>query len=296
MLTTGMVPALYESDERDALVNAVRSEVKAAGLYDTKENCWSFYVNKCRANLHMVLAFSPSGDTLRRRCRNFPGLVSNTVIDWFFAWPADALFRVAENFLREEPLADDIRAGSIAHMVHVHQSVVTASKKFADVLRRHNYVTPKNYLDFIANYRSQSAYHKKVISSRVRRLEGGLTKLGEAQTAVDKMSVELTEQKVIVDAKTLDVEKMIQDIGQRQSIADRQQADAQAKQKELGVNAKIIAEESEKVWRAGCGVCSFCWAVALPCAAPLHAGQQGARGGHPSPRGRGERARKPQQG
>lgn len=172
------------------------------------------------------------------------------VIDWFFAWPADALYRVAENFLREEPLADDVRAGSIAHMVHVHQSVVVASKRFADVLRRHNYVTPKNYLDFIANYRSQSAYHKKVITARVRRLEGGLTKLGEAQTAVDKMSVELTEQKVIVDAKTKDVEKMISDIGQRQAIADRQQADAQTKQKELGVNAKIIAEESERANKA----------------------------------------------
>jgi dynein heavy chain, axonemal len=116
MLTTGMVPALYENDERDALINSVRAEVKAAGMYDTKENCWGFYVNRCRANIHLVLAMSPSGDTLRRRCRNFPGLVSNTVIDWFFPWPADALFRVAENFLKSEPLADDVRAGTIAHM------------------------------------------------------------------------------------------------------------------------------------------------------------------------------------
>ena len=32
---------------------------------------------------------SPASDHLRRRCRNFPGLVNNTVIDWFFPWPEE---------------------------------------------------------------------------------------------------------------------------------------------------------------------------------------------------------------
>jgi dynein heavy chain, axonemal len=38
---------------------------------------------------------SPSGDKLRLRCRNFPGLVSASVIDWFQPWPADALKKVS---------------------------------------------------------------------------------------------------------------------------------------------------------------------------------------------------------
>ena len=246
ILTTGMVPALYEADERDAIINGVRPEVKAAGQFDTRENCWSWFVNKCRNNLHLVLAMSPSGDTLRRRCRNFPGLVSNTVIDWFFAWPADALFKVAEYFLRDEALPDSDRPAITQHMVHVHQSVVLASRRFEAELRRHNYVTPKNYLDFIANYRSQLAGQRKAIAAQVRRLEGGLTKLGEAQTAVDRMSVELREQKAVVDAKTRDVEALIRNIGDRQASADRQQADAQAKKRELDINAKVIEEESER--------------------------------------------------
>ena len=104
MLTTGMVPALYEPDEKDALANSQRALVKAAGQFDTKENCWSFFVNRCRNHLHLVLAMSPSGETLRRRCRNFPGLVSNTVIDWFFPWPEEALYKVAEYFLQARAL------------------------------------------------------------------------------------------------------------------------------------------------------------------------------------------------
>jgi dynein heavy chain len=95
MLTTGMVPALYEQDEKDGLCNTVRAEVRQAGIPETPDNLWSYYVNKCRNNLHIILAMSPSGSKLRIRCRNFPGLVSNCVIDWFFPWPSDALQKVA---------------------------------------------------------------------------------------------------------------------------------------------------------------------------------------------------------
>ena len=65
----------------------MRKQCKAAGIVDTSANLWKFYVNKCRNNLHLVLAMSPSGDKLRLRCRSFPGLISNCVIDWFFPWP-----------------------------------------------------------------------------------------------------------------------------------------------------------------------------------------------------------------
>ena len=33
---------------------------------------------------------SPVGETLRAR-RSFPGMVNNTVIDWFVPWPEQAL-------------------------------------------------------------------------------------------------------------------------------------------------------------------------------------------------------------
>ena len=71
---------------RAGLANSVRKQCRAAGVVDTAANLWKFYVNKCRNNLHLVLAMSPSGDKLRLRCRSFPGLISNCVIDWFFPW------------------------------------------------------------------------------------------------------------------------------------------------------------------------------------------------------------------
>ena len=45
------------------------SKVRHAGIPETPENMWTYYVNKCRSNLHIVFAMSPSGSKLRIRCR-----------------------------------------------------------------------------------------------------------------------------------------------------------------------------------------------------------------------------------
>lgn len=77
MLTSGMVPALFKEEEKDGMISQVRDAVVASGMVDTKENCWQYFINRCRSNLHITLAMSPVGDTLRTRCRNFPGMVSS---------------------------------------------------------------------------------------------------------------------------------------------------------------------------------------------------------------------------
>ncbi|TMW57276.1 hypothetical protein Poli38472_003201 [Pythium oligandrum] len=245
MLTTGMVPALFEQDERDQLSSSVRDEVKAAGLIETSENCWKFYINRCRQNLHLILAMSPSGDTLRTRCRNFPGLVSATVIDWFFPWPEDALRNVAQYFLAEEKIPEEFRPQVTNHLVHAHLRVVKVAHQFAEELRRHYYVTPKNYLDFISNYRLQLKENNQKVNASISRLKGGLTKLVEAAQAVDRMQIELSEKKVIVDEKTLACEALIKTIEEKSTVATKQQEIAAATQIECEKASVLIAKEKE---------------------------------------------------
>ena len=61
----------------------VRNEVKGAGLQDTRENCWRFFIDRVRRQLKVILCFSPVGKTLRVRGRKFPALINCTCIDWF---------------------------------------------------------------------------------------------------------------------------------------------------------------------------------------------------------------------
>jgi dynein heavy chain len=52
------------------------------------------------------LCFSPIGVALRNRIRDFPSIVNCTTIDWFSAWPPDALEAVAQKFLSEVEMDD----------------------------------------------------------------------------------------------------------------------------------------------------------------------------------------------
>ena len=142
ILTSGMVPALFEAGEKDEMTGKVRGECEQAGIMLTSANLWRFFLAKTRVNLHVILAMSPSGSTLRVRCRNFPGLVSNTTIDFFFSWPEDALAKVAEHFLADESyLPKEFAEPVVAHMVRVHLSVLDYSGRFRTELRRYNYVS-----------------------------------------------------------------------------------------------------------------------------------------------------------
>jgi hypothetical protein len=46
---------------------------------------------------------SPIGEVFRARLRQFPSLVTCCTIDWFSAWPEEALQSVAASFLYELP-------------------------------------------------------------------------------------------------------------------------------------------------------------------------------------------------
>lgn len=38
-------------DEVETIINGVRNEVKSAGQHDTRENCWSFFIDRVRRQL-----------------------------------------------------------------------------------------------------------------------------------------------------------------------------------------------------------------------------------------------------
>jgi dynein heavy chain len=99
MLNTGQVPSIFEVDEKVAIIDEMRKILKQQGdpklSTMTNENIFDRYVQRCRDRLHIVLAFSPIGDSFRERLRKFPAIINCCTIDWFFGWPKDALLSVA---------------------------------------------------------------------------------------------------------------------------------------------------------------------------------------------------------
>ncbi|KAL0227597.1 hypothetical protein RCL1_003741 [Eukaryota sp. TZLM3-RCL] len=240
MLTTGMVPGLYSDDEKMQMIESVRNEVKMAGLIDTKDSCWTWFVNKCRDNLHIVLAMSPAGDTLRKRCRNFPGLVSNTVMDWFTPWPSDALYSVAQASFDSIDLEAEMIENIIKHCVFCHQSVRSKAEKFLENLRRYAYVTPKNYLDFLNQYRKLLTLKRQVSDDMIKRFGTGLSRLVAAAEEVDKLQAQLVIRKQEVDKKTSEVKELLVKIEQGTTEANMKKKLTETKSEELAIAFKKI--------------------------------------------------------
>lgn len=112
--------------------------MQAEGLPVTKMGLYSYFVNRARSYLHLVLCFSPIGDTFRQRLRMFPSLVNCCTIDWFREWPMEALRSVAFSFLGDVELESEaLVKGVVDCCVYIHQAVERKSKKYYDELRRY---------------------------------------------------------------------------------------------------------------------------------------------------------------
>ena len=124
LLASGEIPDLFSDDEVDNIVSMVRNEVKGAGIPDTRENCWKFFVDRVRRQLKVVLCFSPVGSVLRVRARKFPAIVNCTSINWFHGWPQEALLSVSMKFLDElGSLPKTLKPSIAQYMAHMHGSV-----------------------------------------------------------------------------------------------------------------------------------------------------------------------------
>ena len=99
ILNTGEVPNLMQAGDLGPIFETIGGRARAAGCDAGKDAMQNFFFSEVRKNLHCVLCFSPVGEAFRERLRKFPSLVTCTTIDWFSAWPTDALRGVAVEFL-----------------------------------------------------------------------------------------------------------------------------------------------------------------------------------------------------
>ena len=275
MLASGMVPALFADDEKETCCNAVVAEVEAAGMIPTKENKWNTFVSRVRDNLHIVLSMSPSGDKLRTRCRNFPALVNNTVIDWFTKWPDQALKAVSHRYLedydarkkveREKKAAKEIgdvkmdaddsfpaylKDLVVDHMVFTHLSCDDQCGVYKETMKRMHYVTPKNFLDYINNYTALLDENRTRIDELKSKLRTGLDKLKDAAETVVDMQVKMSEQQVHLDEMTKANEELVLDLSKKQADAEEKSERATTREKEVAetkVNVMQNMKEAEEV-------------------------------------------------
>ncbi|KAL7445854.1 hypothetical protein ACHAXM_010428 [Skeletonema potamos] len=241
IITSGWIPDLFPKEDIDNILGAIANEAKSNGVPDNPEARINFFVSKVKRNLHVVLAFSPVGDTFRIRARRFPGLVNNTVIDKFHPWPRDALVSVAERFLEDVEMSgpEDVKKSLSLHMAEEHLSVAKMSQHFLESQRRYNYVTPKSFLELISFFKYLLGNKQANLQRLIDRLDVGLSTLRKTSQDVTELQKDLKITMEKVAQKKVATDKLIDEM----SV---QQAEAQVQEEAAQIEAKKANEESER--------------------------------------------------
>ncbi|CAF1010390.1 unnamed protein product [Adineta steineri] len=218
LLNSGEVPNLFPADEKAEICDKMRildrQRDKSKQTDGSPLALFNMFIQRCRDQLHIVLAMSPIGDAFRSRLRKFPSLVNCCTIDWFQSWPEDALEAVAQKFLEETDMTDEERRSCIDICKYFHVSTQTVSKRFLAELDRHNYVTPTSYLELINTFKNLLEKRRSALLAARTRYEVGLEKLenaasqvGKMQKTLENLQPQLVEMDKKVDETLVIVEK-----------------------------------------------------------------------------------------
>ncbi|CAL7938030.1 unnamed protein product [Xylocopa violacea] len=263
ILSTGEVANLYKADEMEEIKKKLTKEATRAGRVPTTETIYSMVIERARANMHLVVCMSPIGDAFRNRLRQYPGLINCTTIDWFLEWPREALLEVGNKFLMNlnltltitgenkaeprqsateiplPPLQERMRDGIAATFSLIHETVSRFSNRMAAEMKRHNYVTPVNFLELVAGYKTMLAEKRQDLAEQANKLRNGLSKIDDTRVKVNEMAAELEITQEQVHKSTRECEEFLVTIV-------NQRRDADETQKTVVARSERITEEQKE--------------------------------------------------
>ena len=138
----------------------------------------------------------------------YPSLINCCTIEWYDEWPSEALRSVAKAHLVVEDFGEEAEQSIYFHdaisdaCVLIHKSVELASNTYLQELRRHFYVTPKSYIEFIQLYRSLLKEKKREYEFNLKRMSSGLSKVAEAKELVAVMQEDLIKLGPVLEQRS----------------------------------------------------------------------------------------------
>jgi dynein heavy chain len=250
LLNAGEVPNLWANDEKAIIMEAVATQAKQNGrkIGNSMADHLAYFVELCRKNLHVVLAFSPIGDAFRTRLRMFPSLINCCTIDWFQDWPEEGLTAVAKRALADLTLDEEVKSSCVVMCKHFHASIKQLSTKFFSTLQRTVYTTPTSYLELIGAFKTLLNVKKNEVATKKARYENGLVAIKTTEASVDGMKTELIELQpklVVAQQETAEmmvvIERETEDANKVKAVVEKEEAAAN----ETAMEVKAVKDECE---------------------------------------------------
>lgn len=260
LLANAEVPGLFEGDDLASLMTACKEGAQRQGLLlDSQEELYKWFTQQIVKNLHVVFTMNPPEDGLSSKAATSPALFNRCVLNWFGDWSDQALFQVGTeltqsidldrpNFTapdsipvayRDLNLPASHREAAINSMVYIHYSLRRFNIKLLKQQGRVTYLTPRHFLDFVAQYVKLYNEKREDLEEQQRHLNVGLEKLRDTVDKVRDLRVSLAEKKGQLERKDAEANEKLQ-----RMVADQREAE-QRKTTSLEIQAALEKQEAE---------------------------------------------------
>ncbi|KAJ3290947.1 hypothetical protein HK104_006430 [Borealophlyctis nickersoniae] len=267
LLANAEVPGLFEGDEYASLMTGCKEGAQKEGLMlDSSEELYKWFTQQVMKNLHVVFTMNPPEGGLASRAATSPALFNRCVLDWFGDWSDQAFYQVGKEFTdtldldvagyqppHHFPIAysslilpPTYRDAIINAFVFVHQSLYEINSRLSKRQGRHNYVTPRHYLDFINHYVKLFHEKREDLEEQQRHLNVGLDKLRDTVVKVEELRTSLASKNAALEAKNHEANEKLKKMVADQQEAEKKKAASLAIQEDIA-KANVVIEERRTV-------------------------------------------------
>ncbi|KAL5341578.1 dynein heavy chain, cytoplasmic [Aspergillus crustosus] len=264
LLANAEVPGLFEGDEFASLMTACKEGAQRQGLIlDSQEELYKWFTQQIVKNLHVVFTMNPPEEGLSSKAATSPALFNRCVLNWMGDWSDQALFQVGSeltqsvdldkpNFVtpdsipvayRELSLPASHRDTVVNAMVYIHYSLQRFNQRLQKQQGKTTYLTPRHYLDFVAQYVKLFNEKREDLEEQQRHLNVGLEKLRDTVEKVSDLRASLAQKKTQLEKKDAEANEKLQ-----RMVADQREAE-QRKAVSLEVQAALEKQNKEVALR-----------------------------------------------
>jgi len=170
---------------------------------------------------------NPSNPDFSNRTASSPALFNRCVIDWFGDWTDDGLLQVAQEFTKyldvpansftraiemDEKIVQDGEGENAKRVdpksqllskciVDIHCTVRDLNIKLMKSAKKFNYITPRDFLDFIGHFVHLNQEKKSELEEQQGHLNTGIVKLQNTERSVKELGEKLKDYQKLLDAK-----------------------------------------------------------------------------------------------
>ncbi|EAT84014.2 hypothetical protein SNOG_08846 [Parastagonospora nodorum SN15] len=268
LLANAEVPGLFEGDEYAALMTAIKEGAQRQGtILDSQEELYKWFTDQIVKNLHVVFTMNPPEEGLSSKAATSPALFNRCVLNWFGDWSDQALYQVSSELTQSIDLdrphyiaPDSIpvayrglslppshRESVVNAMVAVHHSLRSKNEKLQKTQNRKMYLTPRHFLDFVAQYVTLYSEKREDLEEQQRHLNVGLEKLHETFDKVKELRSSLAEKQTQLTKKDAEANEKLQHMLEDQREAEQKKAGSEQIQKRLEKDKEEIQKRRQVV-------------------------------------------------